>query len=135
MNNFNEANVRRDSVGRFASKPGSGTAPEANYVSLADGGIPATTVADPHAMLVKEARAMQKAYQEGRTPTVGYVSAASGGIDSKVSSGHQVVDEFKRHKDNPGYATPGAGKPIPATTVPPFTNMDPAEAAKLKPPF
>lgn len=31
MNSFNEANVRRDSVGRFANKPGTGTPPEANF--------------------------------------------------------------------------------------------------------
>ena len=31
MNSFNEANVRRDSIGRFANKPGAGTPPEASF--------------------------------------------------------------------------------------------------------
>ncbi|MDK7733392.1 hypothetical protein QP568_03655 [Propionimicrobium lymphophilum] len=33
MNSFNEANVRRDSLGKFANKPGSGTPPEASFES------------------------------------------------------------------------------------------------------
>lgn len=115
MRNFNEADVNRDKDGKFANKPGAGVPPEVGYVSLATGGIPSTTVADPKAQAAKEARRTQQAYREGRSPFADYMSAASGGI---VSSTVPPSSEY-------GTASPQVDE----------TGFLPPDAANLKPPF